>query len=153
MSRTVCSLLLGALLSSPALAAETLPKDAAPLAEADVTAIYAGNTVEWSGGAAYLAPDGKLTAYWSQKGEEGVGEGTWTVKDNEFCYTAAWQTVQKSFDENFCWKVYRAADATWFEETRRSDGTDLKILSKGPAVSKGDNVSKQRQAMQLLVAK
>ncbi|MDQ0469509.1 DUF995 domain-containing protein [Labrys wisconsinensis] len=124
-----------------------LPKRAKPFSAADVTAIYAGNTIEWGHGAGFLAADGKLTAYWTKPGEEGYAAGTWTVSGNEFCYSASWVNAAKRFDESFCWKLYHVGKKTFYQETRATDGRTLTVTAQGPRIVAGDKATTQAEAM------
>jgi len=99
--------------------------------------------MEWSAGGGFFAPDGKMAAYWSKKGEEGYAEGKWSVTGNEFCYSASWKNATKPLDEEFCWKMYHVGKKTYYEETKASDGRALKITPKSPPVSNGDKATKQ----------
>ena len=153
MSRLALALCVSLAFVAPALAAQKLPARAKPFSPDEVTAIYSGNSIEWSAGAAYLAADGSLTAYWSKKGDEAYGSGKWTVEGNEFCYSASWVNAAKPFDETFCWKIYHAGKKVWFEETKASDGRALTVTLKSPPVSKGDKATTQAAAMKAVVGK
>ena len=153
MSRVALAVCAALLVSTPVLGAQKLPKNAKPFTADEVTAVYSGNTMQWSAGGGFFAPDGKMAAYWSKKGEEGYAEGKWSVTGNEFCYSASWKNATKPLDEEFCWKMYHVGKKTYYEETKASDGRALKITPKSPPVSNGDKATKQAEAIKEKLSK
>ena len=149
MFRVLCaaSTLAFGFLLSPALA-ETLPTGAKPLAQADVTALFAGKTysfkethddgksftaVSW-----FLGADGSMLGY-AQIGPS-FATGTWTASDGKLCvsntWAGSWGQAQSSdcqlwaADEKSPKKLYRA------EISKGGDYAAFKpVLANGDAIA------------------
>jgi Protein of unknown function (DUF995) len=128
-----------------------LPKGAVPLSESESKAVYAGKTIEWNPALAYWREDGTVIGYYPVKGKEAIGEGTWTVKGNELCYTITWRGADKAgkpFVEDACAKFYKAGKAIWTENSKEEDqyqGDIWKGIEK--KLKSGDKVSAKFNAL------
>ena len=122
--------------------AERLPKDAVKLSPAEVKAIYAGKSSDWSKSRAYFAPDGTYTIV--GKNSQWVGKGKWTVDGNKVCAGAVSQVVDGGKGREFtdCWTWYKHGKrhlVLWSGEKDKKDGYwdgELKNLSKGDQVTR-----------------
>ena len=122
-----------------------LPKDSLPLSAEETKAVFAGKTIDWKPAKAYWSADGTITGYYPVKGQEGFGEGKWSVNGNELCYDMAWHGKDKTkpFLSNKCEKFFKARNVIWIENTKDEDkyqgdiwnGIEKK-LTAGDAVSK-----------------
>jgi len=141
-----------ALAMSPALGKNEgkLPKNARPLSAEETTKVYVGNTVKYNVdfGAVYYTwlPDGKLLGVLDRKnGTHSWADGTWTVKDNLFCFRADWKNAAGEAGETYapCKAWYRAGKQLW---TKNVSGDDDQYLGdiyndEVKKMSKGDKVS------------
>ncbi len=122
------------------------PKDAVALSAADVTAFFAGHTVDFRETLYYFSPDGSLVGYHKDKKGDGFADGNWDVNGNEFCLHSSWHGKDKSaapFLYTWCNKLMKAKKVVWAQNTKSEDqylndiytGLDKK-LKKGDLVSK-----------------
>lgn len=127
-----------------------LPKNAKPLTAEETTRVYVGNTVKYNVGFGTVyytwLPDGKLFGVLDKKnGGHGWADGTWTVKDNLFCFKADWKNAAGETAETYapCKEWFRAGKQLW---TKNVSGDDDKYLGdiysdEVKKMSKGDKVS------------
>lgn len=122
--------------------ADRLPKDAVKLSPAEVKAIYAGKSSDWSKSKAYFGPDGTYTIV--GKNSQWIGKGKWTVNGNKACATAMPQVFDGGRVKEFtdCWTWYKHGKrhlVLWSGEKDKKNGYydgELKKLSKGDKVTK-----------------
>ncbi len=141
MMSNIYAVVILALLSSSALA-EKLPADANPLTSADVKALYAGKSADWSTTRAYFAPNGKFLTV-AKDGSWFNENGEWTVKGNKICATSRWKDEKtgQNKSSNDCWTWFKVGPkylSLWSGEKNNVNGYYAKELDKMVA---GDEVS------------
>ena len=116
---TALSVTLIAALSLPATA-EPKPRGSKPADPQVILDHYAGNTWNWSQGAAYWRSDGVFQATWKKRS---MAEGKWYVTTKgTLCYEARWtgpndDGVVGSDDLKRCWKHVRAKDGQIWQKS------------------------------------
>lgn len=137
------------LLADGALAKNSgkLPKGATPLTAAEVHALYDGKSINWKPAVALWRPDGTVIGYYPVKGQESFADGTWTVKDNEWCYHMEWRGKDKTkppYVEDACQTLHHAGKKLWVVNTKDQDkyqgdvwtGLEKKLTSKDLVTAK-----------------
>jgi hypothetical protein len=122
--------------------ADKLPKDAVKLSASEVQALYADKTSDWSRINSYFAPDGKYLLV--GKNGQFLGEGRWSVKDNEMCTDVLIKGVKDGGSKKFkdCWAWYKQGAKYWTlwsgEKNKKSGyySNELQKLLTGDKVSK-----------------
>ena len=134
-------LIVSASTGSQAKNSGKLPKGAVPLTEAQVHALYDGKSVDWKVSQVRWNADGTAIGYYPKKGNEGFGDGTWTVKGNEMCSDMKWRGDVKAeapFEVITCQTLFYAGKKMWVVETKNEDkylndvwtGLEKKLTSK-----------------------
>ncbi|RDJ05048.1 DUF995 domain-containing protein [Rhizobium grahamii] len=128
---------------------ETSKKTKALTAE-ETTQLYVGNTASWDtqwGKANYTwTADGKVLGILDKKdGKKAVADGTWTVKDNEFCYSVVWKSSKsdKGSDWSPCVSWFKVGKVIW-NKNGSGNGKwtgDVCDCEYRESFSKGDKVS------------
>ncbi len=144
-------LLAAAAISATPLAAEPLPATATPLSAADVTALYSGNSTEWSNSSAFFRPDKTVIGVYGENLDESIYWGKWTVTGNEICMRNSWRNVKNGDTgggATDCWMWYETPNGTLYTLwSTRFDGTkppkDDYYTGEVEALRKGDIVSRQ----------
>jgi hypothetical protein len=124
-----------------------LPKGAVPLSAEEVHALYDGKSINWKPTVALWKADGSVMGYYPVKGEESFADGTWTVKDNEWCYHMEWRGKDKTkapYVEDACQTLFRAGKKLWVVNTKDQDkyqgdvwtGLEKKLTSKDLVTAK-----------------
>ena len=99
-----------------------LPADAKPMPSADLNKLIAGRSVDYKIAAYYFNPNGQVIAVAGKN--DGIAEGTWTIKDNEFCFVTDWKGADKSkppFHYEKCQKFYLSKTVVYTENTKVED--------------------------------
>ena len=119
----------------------TVPKEATPMTPEEITAILAGNSIDYKVGKYYFAPDHTLvglgTGGW-------FADGTWSVNGNTWCLDSVWHGPDKTKTETYvqCHEKYKLGKKIYTKNTKGEDkwlgdvGTDQeKKIKKGDIVS------------------
>ena len=99
-----------------------LPADAKPMAAEDITKLLIGRSVDYKVAAYYFNPNGQVIGVAGKN--DGFAEGTWTIKDNEFCFVTDWKGADKSkapFHYEKCQKFYLSKTVVYTENTKSED--------------------------------
>jgi hypothetical protein len=125
--------------------AQKLPKNATPLTNEEVIALYSGNTAVWKGSRAYFAPDNKVKGIFGEKAKRVTYSGEWSAADNEVCmknrpkgdpalYTDCWKWWRSGKKLLTLWSVHY--DGSKADEKNGYYDKEAKALKKGDLLTK-----------------
>ncbi|MDR5012211.1 MULTISPECIES: DUF995 domain-containing protein [Agrobacterium] len=121
--------------------ADKLPKDAVKLTPQEVTDLYSGFSSNWSRSNAYFSPDGAY--FLVGKNGNFVGEGKWSVSDNQVCADFTVKGVKDGGSKKArdCWAWYKQGDKHWTFWNGEKDKRNGFYTGEKNKLSKGDKVT------------
>ena len=123
--------------------ADLLPESAVKLKSSEAKALYSGKSIKWDNATGYFAPDG--TFYGVSKKDDGIGEGTWSVRGNRVCYKAKWTGLKsgKSRNVSHCWTHYKDGRTYWTLWSGSKGKKDHYYDDEVKKLKRGDKVTRK----------